>query len=335
MSALFVFGLALPAAAQVKLQGQFTATQACPALLSIKKGTNPGNVAVAVGTSYRLLGKNKDAATHLWVEVPGAAPQQRWVAIACGTTDGAVATAPTDNPGGAAVDTPQGTVKPKGLPKGPRDGKPFYVLALSWQPAFCESKPDKVECRKQTASSPDATQFSLHGLWPQPRRNVFCGVDRAVAGLDDQHQWDKLPAPEITAATKTALDAVMPGTQSQLERHEWIKHGTCYPGANADQYFKDAIRLTREVNASVVQDVVAANIGKSLQTSVLRAKFDEAFGKGAGQRVRVSCSKNGLISELTIGLKGDIASGATLAELIAASEPTDAGCPGGVVDAVN
>jgi ribonuclease T2 len=139
----------------------------------------------------------------------------------------------------------------------------------------------------------------------------------------------------MTAATKTALDAVMPGTQSQLERHEWIKHGTCYPGANADQYFKDAIRLTREVNASVVQDVVAANIGKSLQTSVLRAKFDEAFGKGAGQRVRVSCSKNGLISELTIGLKGDIASGASLAELIAASEPTDAGCPGGVVDAVN
>ena len=318
--------------AQVKLQGQFMATQNCPALRSIKKATNPGNQSIVSGTSYRLIGKNKDLATHYWIEVPGANPAQRWVALNCGTTDAAAAAPPTS---GAAVDTPQGTVKPKPNPKAPKDGKPFYVLALSWEPAFCEKMRSKPECKTQTAAGYDASHFSLHGLWPQPRRNVFCGVDRATAALDDQHKWEQLPAPQMSAETKAALDKVMPGTQSVLERHEWIKHGTCYPDGNADQYFKDAVRLVNDVNSSVVQAFVAANIGNSIQTSDLRAKFDEAYGKGAGERVRVSCSPDGLISELTIGLKGDISAGVKLSDLIAASDPTDAGCPAGVIDAVN
>jgi ribonuclease T2 len=330
--ALATLALTTSTMAQVKLQGQFMATQVCPALLSIKKGSNPGDISTKAGTSYRLLGKNKDVATHYWIEVPGANPGQRWVALNCGTTNAADAAPATS---GAAVDTPQGTVKPKPNPKGPKDGKPFYVLALSWEPAFCEKMSGKAECKNATAASYEASHLSLHGLWPQPRRNVFCGVDRATAALDDQHQWEKLPAPQLSAETKAALDKVMPGTQSVLERHEWIKHGTCYPGGNADQYFKDAVRLANDVNASAVQSFIAGNIGKTIKTSELRAKFDEAYGKGAGDRVRVSCSPDGMISELTIGLKGDISAGTKLSDLIAASDPTDAGCPSGLIDAVN
>ena len=37
---------------------------------------------------------------------------------------------------------------------------------------------------------------------------------------------------------------------------------------------------------------------------------------------------------LTIGLKGDISGGTPVAQLIAASAPTDEGCPGGIVDPV-
>ena len=237
--------------------------------------------------------------------------------------------------GGAATNTPQGTVKPKPKPQGSKDGVPFYVLAVSWEPAFCSTMKDKAECKAETSASYEASHFSLHGLWPQPRRNVFCGVDRAMAALDDQHQWQSLPAPQLTAETKAALDKVMPGTQSVLERHEWVKHGTCYPGGVAETYFKDGIRLISDINASPVQVFMAANIGKTIQTSDLRAKFDEAYGKGAGDRVRVSCSKDGLISELTIGLKGDISSGTKMSDLIAASALTDPGCPSGVVAAVH
>ena len=315
----------LPVSAQVKMQGQFVATKSCPALLSIKKGTNPGNIAVEAAKTYELLGKNKDQASHYWIEVPGANPAQRWVALDCGSVGGATSTAALG--GGAAVDTQLGTVKPKPKPQPPKGGVPFYVLALSWEPAFCSGIKGKAECKSETSASYEATHFSLHGLWPQPRRNVFCGVDRATAALDDQHQWEQLPVPQMSAETKAALDKVMPGTQSVLERHEWIKHGTCYPAGDADVFFKDQVRLINDVNSSAVQAFMAANIGKTIQTPDLRKKFDEAYGKGAGERVRVSCSKDGMLSEITIGLKGDISSGAKLNDLIAASETTDAGCP--------
>jgi ribonuclease T2 len=304
----------------VKLQGEFKATQHCPAVQSIKKGTNPGDVAVTSGQVYKLLGKNQNAASHYWIEVPDANPKQRWVALSCGNIDGSAA---------ASAPAPSGTIKPNPL----KDKSAFYVLALSWQPAFCESRPDKVECKSQTADRYDASHLALHGLWPQPRRNVFCGIDKATIALDDNGEWDRLPAPQLTAETKLALNKVMPGTQSLLERHEWIKHGTCY--GDAETYYKDSVRVTNDVNNSVVQDFFAANIGKKIQTADLRAKFDEAFGKGAGERVRVSCSKDGLISELTIGLKGNISSGTSIADLMAASASTDAGCPAGIVDAVN
>lgn len=316
--------------AQIKMDGRFAATKACPAVQSIKKGSNPGNVSVEAGKSYHLLGKNKDQATHYWMEVPGATPFQRWVAMDCGTIDGAQATSPAVS-GGAAVDTAQGTVKPKPKPKGPKGGIPTYAFAISWEPAFCQAMKGKAECKAQTPASYDASHFSLHGLWPQPRRNVFCGVDQATAALDDQHQWEQLPAPDISAATKAALDKVMPGTQSVLERHEWIKHGTCYPSGNADQYFTDAIRLINDVNNSPVQKFMAANIGKTIRSADLRATFDEAYGNGAGERVHVSCSKDGMISELTIGLKGNISAGTKLSDLIALADPSDVGCTSGLI----
>ncbi len=333
LTAIFAMLASTAAIAQVKMEGSFKASQSCPAVVSIKKGTNPDNVSLAAGTAYRLLGKNKETASHYWIEVPGAEPRQRWVAATCGAIDGAqVGTAP---PTGASVNLPGGTVKPKPNPKGPSDGVPFFILALSWEPAFCETMHSKPECQTMKPTDVAAQRFSLHGLWPQPRRNVFCGVDPAVAALDDQHRWEDLPEPQMTAETMAALSKVMPGTQSLLQRHEWIKHGTCYPGGSADTFFKDQVRLANAVNQSAVGDFMAANVGKTIQTTDLQAKFDAAFGAGAGARVRVACDKQGRISEITIGLKGDISAGTSMADLIAASAPTDAGCPAGLVDPVN
>jgi ribonuclease T2 len=326
--------MVVPVAAQVPMQGSFVASKACPALQSIKKGTNPGNVMVAVGGRYRLLGKNKEPASHYWIEVPGAGPLQRWVAVDCGNPDGTVTVAPAP-PVSVPAAPAGGEQATANMPAGKGDGLPFFVLSLSWEPAFCEAMRDKAECQAQTASSYDASHFALHGLWPQPRRIMFCHVDEALIAADDAHRWQDLPAPEMSAATSVALARVMPGTQSLLERHEWIKHGTCYPGGNADRYFADAVRLIDDVNASPVQAFVAAHVGETIRTADLRARFDEAYGAGAGERVRVACKPDGnrqLIVEVTVGLKGDVSSGTPLRDLIAASSPTDAGCPAGVID---
>jgi ribonuclease T2 len=323
------------AMAQVKLDGTFTATKACDAVVSIKKGTSPDNAAVESGQSYRLLGKNKDEATHYWIDVPSAAPRQRWVAVDCGSTDAsAQAAPPSPAPGTKVTNTPMGTVKPKPQSRGFGGREPYYAFALSWEPAFCEAMADKAECKAEKPTSWEASHFSLHGLWPQPRRNQFCNVDPKLAALDDQHQWDSLPEPELSAATRADLNAAMPGTLSNLQRHEWIKHGTCYPAGNADQYFKDEIRLAKEVNASPVQALFAANIGKQVSADQIRSAFDQAFGSGAGNKVQVECDRQGRLSGFTLNLRGDIPGGADLKTLLAAGDQARNKCDGGVVDAV-
>ena len=60
-----------------------------------------------------------------------------------------------------------------------------HVLAASWQPAFCETRPAKPECLSQTEDRVDATGFSLHGLWPQPVDNVYCGVPPELRAVDE------------------------------------------------------------------------------------------------------------------------------------------------------
>lgn len=126
----------------------------------------------------------------------------------------------------------------------------------------------------------------------------------------------------------------MPGSRSFLHRHEWIKHGTCY-SAKPDRYYRDSLKLMEAINASAVRDLFAENIGRKLTNQQIRQAFDEAFGRGAGQKIRVSCKRDGgrgLIVEITIGLDGAIAGESDIAKLIAASPPTEPGCPAGIVD---
>ncbi len=310
--------LAKSAAAETPLTGSFIARQSCPALQSIQNGTNPGNISVEPNLSYKLIAKNKPEATHYLIEIAGADPSRRWVATSCGERMVSADESGAGDGGGATR-------------------KPAYVLAVSWQPAFCEQHRDKVECQTQTAGRYDATHFSLHGLWPQPGVNVFCHVAPDLVAYDKNDDWDKLPEPKLSDSTRKGLDEVMPGVMSHLERHEWIKHGTCFQGETADAYFSRAIALISQLNGSKARELFASRTGAELSGAEIRAAFNQSFGDGAGDRVRVSCKRDGkrnLIVELTIGLVGEIGEDPSLSELIAASQPTDLGCPSGLVDAV-
>jgi ribonuclease T2 len=59
-------------------------------------------------------------------------------------------------------------------------GRTEYILAVSWQPGFCETHPNRKECAGQTSERYDATHFSLHGLWPM--RKSYCGVAADLQG---------------------------------------------------------------------------------------------------------------------------------------------------------
>ncbi|MCB1461459.1 MAG: ribonuclease [Nitratireductor sp.] len=210
-----------------------------------------------------------------------------------------------------------------------------YVLAVSWQPAFCETRPRVRECRSQKDGRADTRLFSLHGLWPQPVSKAYCGVPQAEIDADKAGRWRDIGMERLPDALWNRLRTAMPGTASHLDRHEWLKHGTCMAGVDPVGYFEKSLALLEALNGTPVRDLFAANIGRRLTGNEIRAAFDETFGAGAGKRVRIVCVQDGnrrLISELTLGLTGEIGRAPDLAALIAAARPTDPGCPGGIVD---
>lgn len=209
--------------------------------------------------------------------------------------------------------------------------KTKVVLGISWLPGFCEKKPKTPECTRQTAESEDARQFTLNGLWRV--RKTYCGVDAALREQDKGKNW--LAMPELALADDVRLDLAkaMPGVASGYDRHQWVKYGTC-SGLVADEYYGRALGLLAVVNGSGVRKLFEDNLGGTLREEDVKSAFDAAFGPGAGNRVKMRCSKDGdrrVITGLTIGL-GEVEGETELAGLIAAAGETKFGCAEGVVD---
>jgi ribonuclease T2 len=100
----------------------------------------------------------------------------------------------------------------------------YYLLSLSWSPAFCLSSPVAEEC-----NGPRRFGFVVHGLWPQNERGwpEHCDARRAVSDDVVEGIADLMPA-------------------RGLVYHEWSAHGTC-SGLEPVQYFE----LVRRAQAAV------------------------------------------------------------------------------------
>jgi ribonuclease T2 len=328
---------ATPAWAQPRLEGYFIALSECAANKK-KDSDNPGNVHLQLMHAYEMLARNATPGTHYQVKVPGApGSESRWVPMNCG------AYAPKESLIVAGGGTP--TLPPDSIE---------FVLAASWQPAFCKSSAGqgKPECTSQTPDRFDATHFSLHGLWPDDLDNkaIFpCYCDRG-APVSCGGSQARDTSINLSQAVRDKLAVAMPGTQSGLELHEWPKHGSCYEddktadtGADPDEYFTEMMALIDALNASPVQALFESRIGGSLTRAEIETAFDDGFGAGAAARLIIRCGGSGanrVISELWIGLKGDITPTSDFAALIQAAPPTasstnDTSCAGGKVVEVN
>jgi ribonuclease T2 len=210
--------------------------------------------------------------------------------------------------------------------------KTKMILGVSWQPGFCETSPKTPECTGQTADRPDATRFSLNGLWKS--RKTYCGVDGALKDQDKKKKWLDMPELALDEGVKLELAKAMPGVASGFDRHQWVKHGTC-SGYVADEYYGRALKLLAALNQSEVQALFEESIGATLKEADVKQAFEEAFGAGAGDKVKMRCRKDGerrVITGLTIGL-GEVNDGeGDLAGLIAVAGKTKFGCAEGVVD---
>lgn len=102
----------------------------------------------------------------------------------------------------------------------------FYVLSLSWSPAFCDGD-GGVKARTQCAVGA-RHGFVVHGLWPQYRQGFpsECGF-------------------AARSPSRIAMDSargVFP--EEGLARYEWRKHGTC-SGLSPSDYFA-TVRMARD-----------------------------------------------------------------------------------------
>lgn len=303
----------------VKVDGYFMAKKECPTYTSIKKETNPNSIMLKVDRAYIVNAKNRENATHYQVTIKSDLSKElRWVSKECGIL---LTNCDIDY----HISKNRETIN-----KNPNNKE--YVLAISWQNAFCQLHKTKKECKVQNSDSHSSKNFSLHGLWPQPRDNIFCNVSDKDKNLIEEKAWCELATLNLPKETFNELREVMPGVTSCLQRYEWTKHGTCYSESPVE-YYSESISLIKQINSSPIQDFFENNIGKRVNTTDIKKKFNEAFGEGAGNKIKINC-KNNLITEIQINLKGEIEANTNIRDLIKNAENKSTGCKSGFIDAV-
>jgi ribonuclease T2 len=175
-----------------------------------------------------------------------------------------------------------------------------YVLALSWQPQFCEEAGrKKPECKIQQGTY-FASKLVLHGLWPQG--GEYCGIEAGQIADDKAGRWEKLPALPLSPATAEALSDLMPGRQSHLDRHEWVKHGTC-SGLDPETYFSHAITLVRQVNERPLAQLIGSNAGRKIPATDLCRITAQDFGSDGLPAVSLKTTKKDELQEVRIFLR--------------------------------
>ncbi len=153
--------------------------------------------------------------------------------------------------------------------KSVNDGEPgtfdYYLLSLSWSPAFCLGKPGAAEC-----NGPRRFGFIVHGLWPQYEKGwpENCNV----------HQ-------QVPDNVVTGISDLMPARS--LVHHEWSAHGTC-SGLDPADFFA----LVRRARARVAIPSSVLETSQDIEESpaAIRAAFLAANPKLSAQSIVVTCS---------------------------------------------
>jgi ribonuclease I len=151
-----------------------------------------------------------------------------------------------------------------------RAGFDFYLLALTWHPAFClDGHGNKPECRK-----PQPHPLAIHGLWPE----------RLAAGAYPRDC--RAPRLELAPALARELEDFMPGMESNLHDHEWRTHGGC-SGLDDDVYFQYSLDRARDMDTALRRELTTL-AGRETTPAQLRAVAD-GYQPGLGATIVFQC----------------------------------------------
>jgi ribonuclease I len=146
----------------------------------------------------------------------------------------------------------------------------FYLLALTWHPAFCTNGyGNKPECAVR-----QPRPLAIHGLWPEKLAAGAYPHDCRAARLD------------LAPALAHELEEYMPGMQSNLHEHEWRKHGGC-SGLDDDVYFELTLAHARQMDAALRTELTTL-AGRQTSPNELRAAADR-YRAGLGATFTLQC----------------------------------------------
>ncbi len=160
----------------------------------------------------------------------------------------------------------------------------YYLLSLSWSPAFCVASPAAAEC-----NGPRRFGFIVHGLWPQYEQGwpEHCDLHRAVPDEVVRDIADVMPA-------------------RGLVYHEWSTHGTC-SGLEPTEFFA----LVRRAYTDIVipQPLSSPAQALELTPAALASAFLRANPRLPAQSIVVTCTGQGTprLREVHICLDRDLA----------------------------
>jgi ribonuclease T2 len=300
--ALLVVSLSVNAFASVHAAGTFEAVRACDAFKSFAKGTNPGNIRLEPGQSYPIAELNERGGDWVRISVPAVRDPLRWVPMECGVTD---FMQPEPRPG------------PVGRPVGrPGAGKcntantfDSHVLAMSWQPGFCEHarfSGRKPECDALADGELVISHLTIHGLWPNKQA---CGTQYGNCGATPLN---------LSEDTLAEVAPWMPNLmfETALATHEWSKHGSCQARED-DEYFRISKLLTEQVDHSVIGDFIRSNLGKEMSVSDFFAQVRRELGPDVEQKIQLLCTKGRFLQEIRLSLPRELVPGPDIAQLVA------------------
>lgn len=160
----------------------------------------------------------------------------------------------------------------------------YYVLALSWQPAWCSLTGDgrnAPECRDGTGRD-----FTVHGLWPQHER----GWPQNCATRERD------PARRDSAAMADIMGS------GGLAWYQWQKHGRC-TGLSAERYYATTRQALDAVQIPQVFDDLDRDI--RLSPALVEEAFLDANPGFDADGVTITC-RDETLSEVRICLTRDL-----------------------------
>ena len=183
-----------------------------------------------------------------------------------------------------------------------------FVLAVTWQPGFCEHFPYqglKPECQAMADGRLVLAHFTLHGLWPN---KTGCGRD-----------YGHCPGEELalSAETVAAIRQWLPNLEFEntFASYQWKKHGRCQRQFDDDGYFRRAVAYVKLVDDSPLGAYIAANIGGSIERRRFYEIVASTYGKEAVNKIQLICAGN-YLQELRLSLPARLPDAAGLSALL-------------------